>query len=270
MGFSDNFLLSFVGVILFLAPPDLSSTQHTGLYTGPFFSPQSVSNMTALVGETVHLPCRVRQVGTYTVAWVRNKDSSILAIDQDTIIQDNRFLAVKSMEEWMLIIKNISIADDGAYECQISTQVKMSHFVYLQVFAPTVSIEGAPDIFAKSGSSVELSCKVTNSQLIASSLIWYKDKKVIPLSDWQDVEVVMKKEEGHIVSILTIHNLSRDRFGLYSCSPDGLSGEEVNLHVIDAKEQGLRTNSVWRCGNNIVWTSLVIILYRVLQLIFCG
>ena len=39
----------------------------------------------------------------------------------------------------------------------------------------------------------------------------YKDKKVIPLSDWQDVEVVMKEEEGHIVSTLTIHNLSRDR-----------------------------------------------------------
>jgi len=263
-------ILSFSVVVLFLVPSDLSSTQHTGLYTGPFFSPHSVSNMTALVGETVHLPCRVRQVGTYTVAWVRNKDSSILAIDQDTIIQDNRFLAIKSMQEWMLIIKNVSIVDDGAYECQISTQVKMSHFVYLQVFAPTVSIEGAPDIFAKSGSSVELSCKVTNRELVASSLIWYKDKKVIPLSDWQDVEVVMKEEEGHIVSTLTIHNLSRDRFGQYSCSPDGLSGEEVNLHVIDAKEQGLRTNSVGRCGHNIAWTCLVIILYRVLQFLLCG
>ena len=95
----------FSGMICILAPSDISTVHQTGLYTGPFFSPHSVSNLTALVGETVHLPCRVKQVGSYTVAWVRNKDSSILAVDQDTIIQDSRFLAVKRNEEWMLIIK---------------------------------------------------------------------------------------------------------------------------------------------------------------------
>jgi len=240
----------------------MSSKHLIGLYTGPYFSPHSVSNITVRVGETVHLPCRVRQVGTNTVAWVRNKDSSILAIDEDTIIQDSRFFVVKSedREEWMLIIKTVSVADDGAYECQISTPVKMSHFVYLQVLVPTVTIEGAPDIFAKSGSSVDLSCKVTNNKVSASSLIWLKDEKVIPLADWPDVEVRMTEEEGHIVSVLTINNLSRERFGIYSCRPDGLSGQNVSLHVIDAKEQGLRTNSEQRVLNTR-WTSVVILMF---------
>ena len=85
----------------------MSSKPHIGLYTGPYFSPHSVANVTARVGETVHLPCRVRQVGTNSVSWVRNKDSHILAIEEDTIIQDNRFFVIKSEDrnEWMLIIK---------------------------------------------------------------------------------------------------------------------------------------------------------------------
>jgi len=262
MAFYNKILISFLGLICCLEPSDMSSKHLIGLYTGPYFSPHSVSNITVRVGETVHLPCRVRQVGTNTVAWVRNKDSSILAIDEDTIIQDSRFFVVKSedREEWMLIIKTVSVADDGAYECQISTQVKMSHFVYLQVLVPTVTIEGAPDIFAKSGSSVDLSCKVTNNKVSASSLIWLKDEKVIPLADWPDVEVRMTEEEGHIVSVLTINNLSRERFGIYSCRPDGLSGQNVSLHVIDAKEQGLRTNSEQRVLNTR-WTSVVILMF---------
>ena len=100
----------FSGLICCLEPSDMSSKHLIGLYTGPYFSPHSVSNITVRVGETVHLPCRVRQVGTNTVAWVRNKDSSILAIDEDTIIQDSRFFVVKSedREEWMLIIKLVA------------------------------------------------------------------------------------------------------------------------------------------------------------------
>jgi len=240
----------------------MSSKPHIGLYTGPYFSPHSVANVTARVGETVHLPCRVRQVGTNTVSWVRNKDSHILAIEEDTIIQDNRFFVIKSEDrnEWMLIIKSVSPSDEGAYECQISTQVKMSHFVHLQVLVPTVSIEGAPDIFAKSGSSVDLSCRVTDNKASASSLIWLKDAEVIPVSDWPDVEVMMREEEGHIVSILTIHNLSRKRFGLYSCRPDGMAGQSVSLHVIDAKEQGLRTSDGSRDQMLATWFLFLLLL----------
>ena len=31
------------------------------------------------------------------------------------------------------VFRNVSTRDEGAYECQISTQSKMSHFVYLKV-----------------------------------------------------------------------------------------------------------------------------------------
>lgn len=231
------------GVVLVCSKPE-SQKHLSGLYTGPYFSPGSVSNLTVSLGETVHLPCRVKQVGTNSVAWVRNRDSSILSIEEDTIVRDHRFLAVTDQHrgEWTLIIRNVTNLDDGSYECQISTQSKMSHFVYLKVLVPTVIIEGAPDIFAKSGSKVELLCTVTDHGLSTSRILWLKEGKVIKKEEWPDMEILMREEEGKIISILTIKNLIQKRFGSYSCSPGGLESSSVNLHVTDAKEQGLRTN----------------------------
>lgn len=220
--------------------------QHVGLYTGPYFSGISdprILNLTVMVGQTVHLPCRVKQVGTNTVSWVRNTDSSILSIDKDKIVQDKRFKIVQSEDrnDWILIIKNVAPGDAGSYECQISTENKMSRFVQLKVIVPAVKIDGAPDIFAKSGSSVDIICTVTDVK--TSSLIWYKDGEVLPLSMWEDVSVKMTEKIDSVVSTLTINNISHQRLGIYSCRPDGLALHNVTLHVIDAKEQGLRTNN---------------------------
>ena len=68
-----------------------------GLYTGPYFAPSlgSSTNITVREGETAHLSCKVRQVGTYTVSWVRTKDSRILAIEEDRVVPDNRYYAYK-------------------------------------------------------------------------------------------------------------------------------------------------------------------------------
>lgn len=228
------------------APLSQVSGQHTGLYTGPYFAGLSLSrvmNLTAVLGHTVHLPCHVKQLGTNALAWVRNRDSSILSIDTDIITHDSRFRIVDSedKQDWVLIIRGVSTDDAGYYECQVSTEQKMSRFVHLKVMVPVTKIDGAPDIFAKSGSSVDITCTVTDAR--ASSLIWYKDGEVIPVEDWEDVSVQMTKEDKSVISVLTINNLSHQRFGIYSCRPDGLSLHNVTLHVIDAKEQGLRTNS---------------------------
>ena len=67
------------------------------------------NNISVKVGDTAHMPCRVEQVGSNIVSWVRNTDYSIIAIDEDTITHDSRFFVVKSTEplalEWMLVIR---------------------------------------------------------------------------------------------------------------------------------------------------------------------
>lgn len=125
-------------------------------------------------------------------------------------------------------------------------------------------IDGAPDIFAKSGSSVDITCTVTDAA--TSSLIWYKDGQIIPVEEWPDVSVEMTKEDKRVISVLSINNLSHQRFGIYSCRPDGLSLQNVTLHVIDAKEQGLRTNGIRRIYSDFTMIVTIISFYMLWQL----
>ena len=91
-----------------LASPEIQTSAHSGLYTGPYFPPNSMPhNISVKVGDTVRLPCKVNQPGTNIVSWVRNTDYSIIAIDEDTVTHDARFFVVKSSEpsEWILVIR---------------------------------------------------------------------------------------------------------------------------------------------------------------------
>ena len=49
----------------------------------------------------------VKQVGRNAVAWVRSRDARILAIEEDRIVGDPRFLVVRARDrgEWTLIIR---------------------------------------------------------------------------------------------------------------------------------------------------------------------
>ncbi len=63
----------FLGFIIVRFAGSLSSLESKvnpkGLYTGPYFSPAILSNYTAMVGDTVHLPCQVLQVGQFSTAF---------------------------------------------------------------------------------------------------------------------------------------------------------------------------------------------------------
>lgn len=56
-------------------------------------------------------------------------------MDRYTFIADDRFQAflVEATDTWTLQIKYVQARDKGQYECQISTEPKMSQFVTLNV-----------------------------------------------------------------------------------------------------------------------------------------
>lgn len=56
-------------------------------------------------------------------------------MDRYTFIADERFQAwhEPSTETWTLQVKYVQERDEGRYECQVSTEPKMSHFVYFTV-----------------------------------------------------------------------------------------------------------------------------------------
>lgn len=63
------------------------------------------------------------------------RDADILTVDRYTFIGDARFEAHYSVpaETWNLIINYAQERDAGGYECQVSTEPKMSQFFNLRV-----------------------------------------------------------------------------------------------------------------------------------------
>lgn len=71
------------------------------------------------------------------VSWIRNRDSHILTVDRYTFISDERFTAWHEAptQTWTLQVRYVQERDAGRYECQVSTEPKMSHFVQLNVIS---------------------------------------------------------------------------------------------------------------------------------------
>lgn len=70
------------------------------------------------LGDAVRLPCEVDELGPgYTLLWKR-EEGDILTAGPLLIAKDSRI----SHEGSSLVIRNISLADQGTYICQISTQ----------------------------------------------------------------------------------------------------------------------------------------------------
>lgn len=70
------------------------------------------------------------------VSWVRIRDEHILTVDQTTFIGDQRFESIYRPDKdfaWSMQIKYVQRQDEGWYECQVSTEPKISTRVYLKV-----------------------------------------------------------------------------------------------------------------------------------------
>ncbi|ALC43263.1 dpr6 [Drosophila busckii] len=101
----------------------------------PYFDPSTPRNVTALMGKSAYLSCRVRNLANKTVSWIRHRDIHILTVGSYTYTSDQRFQAThhQDTDDWTLQIKWAQKRDAGMYECQISTQPVRSYFVRLNV-----------------------------------------------------------------------------------------------------------------------------------------
>lgn len=109
------------------------------------------------------------------MSWIRVRDHHILTVDRANFIADERFHAFNVDETgyWTLQIKYVQGRDAGLYECQVSTEPKISTRVGLQVVVPRTEIIGDPDRFVKSGSSVKLRCIIRGALEPPAYIIWY-------------------------------------------------------------------------------------------------
>jgi len=138
-----------------LEDPEVLGTQRVAR---PEFVVRDSGNVSAILGKSATLNCRVRAVGNRTVSWIRHKDTHLLTAGRYTYTSDQRFRAIHKLmsQDYLLQILPVKASDNGLYECQVSTTPVMSHYVYLKVAEPHTEILGGPDIYLEEGFTMNL------------------------------------------------------------------------------------------------------------------
>jgi len=206
----------------------------TGFFTGPYFDSTNQPNVTAQLGTHAFLHCKVKQLGNKSVSWIRRRDSHILTVDRYTFISDERFQLIQKSDSWTLQIKYIQRRDQGQYECQVTTEPKMSLFVNMDVIVPETKILGESDLFVKRGSTVQIKCMILQSMEQPSFIFWYHEgENILNLNGkhhW-----VERVNPDTTVGTLVIEMAERTDGGNITCAPSYLESASVTLHVINGK-----------------------------------
>ncbi|KAG8261990.1 hypothetical protein J6590_062295 [Homalodisca vitripennis] len=236
-------------------PPPLSRFE-------PYFDPLTPRNVTALVGKSAYLSCRVRNLGNKTVSWVRHRDIHILTVGAYTYTSDQRFMALhhRDHDEWTLQIKWAQKRDAGIYECQISTQPVRSFFVNLNVVVPTAAILGGPDLHVDKGSTINLTCTIRYSPEPPAYIFWYHHDEVISYDSNRGGVSVITEKGDVTTSYLLIQHAELTDSGKYSCSPSNADVASVRVHVLNGERPAaMQTGSAGLSNSSLNILALIIL-----------
>ncbi|XP_059217072.1 uncharacterized protein LOC106088346 [Stomoxys calcitrans] len=228
----------------------------------PYFDPTTPRNVTALMGKSAYLSCRVRNLGNKTVSWIRHRDMHILTVGTYTYTTDLRFQAIRHAEtdDWTLQIKWAQKRDAGVYECQISTQPVHSYFVDLNVVVPTATIQGGPDFHVDKGSTINLTCTVKFSLEPPAYIFWYHHEEVINYDSTRGGVSVITEKGDVTTSYLLIQNADLADSGKYSCAPSNADVASVRVHVLSGEHpEAMQTESGSAChGSGLTMTIVML------------
>ncbi|XP_055901851.1 uncharacterized protein LOC129938368 isoform X2 [Eupeodes corollae] len=208
---------------------------------GPYFDKAASKNITALLGKTAYLNCRVKNLGNKTmllqVSWVRHRDIHLLTVGRYTYTSDQRFRAIHQpqTEDWILQIKYPQHRDSGVYECQVSTTPHMSHYIHLNVVEPSTEIIGAPDLYIESGSTINLTCVILNSPEPPAYIFWNHNSAIINYDSPRGGVTVVTNKGETTTSFLLIKTARPSDSGQYQCNPSNSKSKGVTVHVLNGE-----------------------------------
>ncbi|XP_021952564.1 muscle M-line assembly protein unc-89-like [Folsomia candida] len=199
-------------------PPPPASYPHSYLNPHPpLFEPQLETNLTAQVGSTVFLACRVKNLGNKSVTWLRSRDAHILTVDRFLFISDSRFtLHHPTPSSFTLAIRHVQPRDTGRYECQVTTSPKSSLLFELDVVTPQTRILGEPDVFVLGGSLLSLKCVIYDALEEPEYVFWFHDgARVISFSqNSYTTQTVERLSPDTTLATLTVKEMGREDGGI--------------------------------------------------------
>lgn len=173
------------------------------------------------LGDAVRLPCDVDELGPgYTLLWKR-EEGDILTAGSVLIVKDSRI----SHEGASLVVRNITMADQGAYICQISTQDQreLRHIIEILVPPSVKTVPSTGLMVVKKGEPVSLACEVTGNPL--------------PVVTWTR-EGGKKFPDGQktmLGNTITFVETNRHHAGVYTCTAENSEGSPakgvINLEI---------------------------------------
>ncbi|XP_046997923.1 zwei Ig domain protein zig-8-like [Schistocerca americana] len=204
---------------------------------GPYFDTSASRNVTALVGKTAYLNCRVRNLGNRTVTWIRHRDIHLLTVGRYTYTSDQRFQSLHSpqTEDWMLQIRYPQRRDSGVYECQVSTTPPIGHSMYLSVVEPVTTIVGEPDMYIYKGSTINLTCIVKHSPEPPPAIVWTHNTQEINYDSPRGGVSVITEKGDVTTSYLLIQRADSPDSGKYTCHPSNANLKTVVVHVLNGE-----------------------------------
>ncbi|CRL04889.1 CLUMA_CG017940, isoform A [Clunio marinus] len=255
-----------------------SNTINQNFSSQPFFDFSVARNVTTRVGQTAFLSCRVEQLGDKLVSWIRKRDLHILSAGLSTYTSDERFQIVEyePSENWTLQIKFAQLRDSGIYECQVSTEPKMSLAYRLNVVEAKAIILGQSDLYVKMGSKVILTCVISQGPHDLGTIVWYRGSMRINQTQLNDlalsyplrVSIDVKWTEA-LTSRLKILNARLSDSGNYSCVPTMGESSSVMVHVINGEHpQAMQKSDSFKtqCMNEYITIVVALLATLVMRL----
>ncbi|KAL5273982.1 hypothetical protein ACFFRR_000627 [Megaselia abdita] len=216
---------------------EIASSMEKPTEIQPYFENTTQRSAIAAVGRTAQFHCKVRNLGDRAVSWIRKRDLHILTIGIMTYTNDQRFQAMHldDTDEWILKIVSVQPRDTGIYECQVSTEPKISQAYRLTVVVSKAKILANPELFFKSGSDINLTCIAQQAPAPPSYIYWYKDGDLINYSQRGGINVLTERQTK--TSKLVIARVVPSDSGNYTCIPSNSNSDSVYVHVIKSEHR---------------------------------
>ncbi|KAJ0175115.1 hypothetical protein K1T71_009256 [Dendrolimus kikuchii] len=229
----------------------------------PYFDNTTKREYTAAVGQPAYLHCRVKNLGDRAVSWIRKRDLHILTVGVHTYSSDARFAALHTdgSNEWTLRVAPAQPRDSGAYECQVSTEPKISLSFRLTVVVSKAEILSGPELFVRAGSDINLTCIARHAPDPPSFIYWYRGSNVVNYAQRGGISV--ETEQRTRTSRLLIARASPRDSGNYTCAPSSSDSASVVVHVVSGERPAAMQSTTSRVAPSIQF--LILLSIRIKQ-----
>ncbi|XP_035207969.1 neurotrimin-like isoform X1 [Stegodyphus dumicola] len=140
---------------------------------------------------------------------------------------------METKNDWTLKVKFAQLKDAGLYECQVSSDPKISLFVNLSVVVAKAAILGPHPLFVKTGSSINLTCVITQSPEPPVFIFWYHDDRMINYDSSRGEITIQKSPGDSAISRLYIKDATADDSGNYTCCPSNTEATSISVYVLN-------------------------------------